>query len=215
MHAGFPCFTQDLHKILQLGANTDNTMKLLEKAGGRLMAGGIATALKLGFAYIMRDSLLSLEQSRTARSFFDNNFVFTNPNAPDGKEYYQGKFLIRTRKPGDDMNVLLRFCPNPEKLFVKTPFGTSLDSLAVVDTQVLDEDEAKQLETDPDQVDLVISFRDMDAMMDLIGRSDVDIVGLLLENIVLLKGNVGHLFKIGAIANDIEQILEKSHMSVH
>ena len=99
------------------------------------------------------------------------------------------------------MNVYLQFCPNPAELFIDTPFGRTLNSLAVVSTDVLSETEAQEIENNPDKVDLVIRFRDIEAILSLIGREEVDIVGLLLENVV----NVGHLFKLGAIAKEIEQ----------
>ena len=204
MHAGFPCFTQDIQKVMQLGANSDETPKLLESAGGTVIASGIAVLLKLGFGFIMRNSLVDAEQAKKANSFFEDNFVITDPYAPNGRRFYQGKFLIRTQKPGDDMNVWLRFCNKPDELFVKTPFGEALNPLAVVDSKVLKEHKANQIAKNPDQVDLVISFRDLNAMLGLVGRANVGIVGLLLENVVLLKGNVGHLFKLGAIAKDIE-----------
>ena len=215
MHAGFPCFSQDIQKVMQLGTNSDQTPKLLESAGGTVVAGGIAVLLKLGFGFIMRNSLVDAEQAKKAKAFFNDNFVITDPNAPNGRRYYQGKFLIRTQKPGDDMNVWLRFCNKPDELFVKTPFGDALNPLAVVDSKVLKEEKANQIAKNPDQVDLVISFRDLNAMLGLVGRADVDIVGLLLENVVLLKGNVGHLFKLGAIAKDIELSLEDSGGLIH
>ena len=102
------------------------------------------------------------------------------------------------------MNVWLRFCPEPDDLFVETPSGRTINSLKVVAADVVDEAEADRLERDPDKVDLVIRFRDIDAILGLVGNDDVDIVGLLLKNVVQLTGNVGHLFKLGAIARNIE-----------
>jgi len=215
MHAGFPCFTQDIQKVMQLGASSDETPMLLESAGGTVVASGIAVLLKLGFGFIMRDSLVDAEQAKKAKAFFNDNFVITDPNAPNGRRFYQGKFLIRTQKPGDDMNVWLRFCNKPDKLFVKTAFGKALNPLAVVDSKVLKEEKANQIAKNPDQVDLVISFRDLNAMLGLVGRADVDIVGLLLENVVLLKDNVNHLFKLNTIAKDIELSLENSGGIIH
>jgi hypothetical protein len=102
------------------------------------------------------------------------------------------------------MNVWLRFCPQPDELFVDTTFGRTINSLKVVETEVVDEDTAARLERDPDKVDLVIRFKDIDSIIGLVGNDDVDIVGLLLKNVVQLTGNVGHLFKLGAIAKNIE-----------
>ncbi len=164
----------------------------------------MALLLKLGFGYLLRDGLLDAEQSRKAQAFFRENFVFIDPTAPTGECYYQGRFLIRTRKAQDNMNVVLRFCPQPEALFVDTPWGRSLNPLAVTQTEVVDEEEADLLEQEGDNIDLVIRFKNIDAIINLIGRERVDMVGLLLENVVQLTGNVGHLFKLGALAKNIE-----------
>jgi hypothetical protein len=204
MHAGFPYFNQGLHQVFHLGAGKSKLPDQVDMAGGPLIADGIALALKLGFGYLLRDSLLGGEQSQKAQAFFDENFVFKDTNAPGGQRYYQGKFLIRTRKPGDNMNVWLRFCPEPDKLYTDTPFGRTLNSLFIVTTGTLTEEEAARAERDPEQVDMVIRFKDIDSVVNLIGRNNVDIVGLLLENVVQLTGNVGHLFKLGAIAKNIE-----------
>lgn len=204
MHAGFPTFSPDIQRVMRLGAGDREVPELVDSIAGPVLAGGMAVLLKLGFGYVMRDCLLDQEQSDKALAFFDENFIFRDPNAPRGQRFYQGKFLLRTRKPGDNMNVWLRFCPEPDELFVDGPFGRSINSLKVVETEVLDEDEAARLERDPGKVDLVIRFKDIDSIVGLIGREDVDIVGLLLENVVQLTGNVGHLFKLGAIAKNIE-----------
>jgi len=204
MHAGFPSFSPDIQQVMRLGAGDREVPELVDSIAGPVLAGGMAVLLKLGFGYVMRDCLLDQEQSDKALEFFDENFIFRAPNASRGQRFYQGKFLLRTRKPGDNMNVWLRFCPEPDELFVDGPFGRSINSLKVVETEVIDEDEAARIERDPDKVDLVIRFKDIDSIVGLIGREDVDIVGLLLENVVQLTGNVGHLFKLGAIAKKIE-----------
>ena len=204
MHAGFPCFSPDIQQVMRLGARDSKVPELVDSIAGPVLAGGMAVLLKLGFGYVMRDCLLDKQQSEKAMEFFAENFIFRDPNASDGQRFYQGKFLLRTRKPGDNMNVWLRFCPEPDQLFVGTPFGRSINSLKVVATDVVDEEEAARLECDPDKVDLVIRFKDINSIVGLVGREDVDIVGLLLENVVQLTGNVGHLFKLGAIAKNIE-----------
>ncbi|HHJ80075.1 MAG TPA: hypothetical protein ENJ65_00415 [Candidatus Tenderia electrophaga] len=204
MHAGFPCFSQDIQQVMRLGAGDRKVPELVDSIAGPVLAGGMAVLLKLGFGYVMRDCLLDKQQSEKALAFFDENFVFSDPNAVDGQRFYQGRFLLRTRRPGDNMNVWLRFCPAPDELFVDSPFGRTINSLKVVETDVVNEAEAARLARDPDKVDLVICFKDIDSIVGLIGRDDVDIVGLLLENVVQLTGNVGHLFKLGAIAKNIE-----------
>ena len=208
MHAAFPRFPAEIHQVMRLGAGAAPLAKVLDSAGGTLLAGGMALLLRLGFGFVLRYALLGPVQSGKAMAFFKENFVFTDPNAAGGQRYYQGKFLIRTRHPGDDMNVWLRFCPEPDKLFRKTLFGDALDPKAVIATEVLTEARADAVESDPERVDLVIRFRDVDSIVGLIGRPNVDIVGLLLENVVQLTGNVGHLFKLGAVAKNVELALD-------
>jgi len=212
MHAGFSCLLPGLQQTLKLGANTavaaGELPAFLDRAGGRLLANGMAVLLRLGFGYLLSGSLVDEAHSKKAQAFFEENFVIADPNAPGGLRYYQGKFLIRTNKRGDDMNVLLRFCPDPGQLYVDTPFGRALNRLAVVDTRVMAESEADRIEQDPAQVDLVIRFRDVESILGLLRRPDADIVGLLLENLVQLTGHVGHLFKLGAIGTDIQLSLD-------
>ena len=83
-----------------------------------------------------------------------------------------------------------------------------VNPLAVVSTKTLTEEKADKIEKNPDKVDLVIRFKDVESIMQLLKRPDADMVGLLLENLVQLTGNVGHLFKIGAIAANVEQALD-------
>ncbi len=215
MHAGFPCLTQDFNNVVTLGAREGHVDGLLERAGGRFLAAGMAAALNLGLGFVMRGSLFSRSQGRRAEEFFRENFEITDPEAPDGVRYYKGKILIRTDKPEDDMNVLVKFCPDPDAIFTggafgalrKALFGTALNGAAVVGTEVLREDEAERRAQDPDQVDLVISFKDMKTIVGLVGEGDLDIGSLLLENVVRMKGNVGHLFKFGAIGVNIQMAL--------
>jgi len=207
MHAGFPCFTHDIQKVIHLGSTSSEIPEALESLGGTVLSNGIALVLKLGFGYVMRDSLIDKARSEESIKFFEDNFVFTDPNAPGGQRYYQGKFLIRTRKEDDNLNVYLKFCEDPDSLFIDTPFGKCLNPLAVVTSEALTEQDAEKIENDPDKVDLVIRFKDMSEILKLVGRPDADMVGLLLENIVQLSGNVGHLFKLGAIAKETELAL--------
>lgn len=212
MHAGFPCLMPNLQKTLKLGATTGvasgELPDFLNQASGRLLAEGMAVLLKLGFGFLLRDCHLDEKQSKKANAFFEENFVIIDPNAPGGQRYYQGKFLIRTSKADDDMNVLLKFCPEPDKLYIDTPFGKALNSLAVVATEVMNESKADRLQHEPGQVDLLIRFKDVESIVGLLGRQGVDIVGLLLENLVQMTGHVGHLFKLGAIATDVQLSLD-------
>jgi len=205
MHAAFPRFSREINKVMQLGAVNSTASELMDRAGGRFLAEGMAKLLKLGFGFLMWDSIFTKGHPEKAETFFIENFVIKDPATPEGKRYYQGKFLIRTKKPDDDMNVLLKFCPQPGKLYKKTPLGTFLDPFSVVTTETLKEDQADRIEKDPSQVDLVIRFKDVKAIKGLLKQPDVDMVGLLLDNVVQLTGNVGHLFKLGAIAQNVER----------
>lgn len=215
MHAGFPQSTANLIHVLRIGADADDVLRpLLSCTSGTLLANSMALLLKLGFGFVMRDSLLNEQQAAQARAFLEDNFVIIDPKAPDGKRYYQGKFLIRTRRAGDDMNVLFCFCPHPDQLFTSMPWGETINSLEVIETAVLTEQEAEELESQPDKVDLVIRFKDVESILGLIGGANVDIVGLLLDNIVQLCGNVGHLFKLGAIGANIQQVIQSNGLSI-
>ncbi|MEI7456725.1 MAG: hypothetical protein WCK93_08350 [Nitrosomonadales bacterium] len=205
MHAGFPQLTPGIFHTLNSGMQGDARLKgMLSQTGGRMVAEGMALALRLGFSFILRDGLLDEAQSRRAQAFFADNFEITDPMVAGGVRYYQGRFMIRTRQAGDNMNVLLKFCPRPERLYRNMPWGACLDPFAVVQTSVLDEDEA---DVKAREVDLVINFRDSETILGLIGQANVDIVGLLLKNQVQLTGNVGHLFKLGAIAADVQRLI--------
>jgi hypothetical protein len=125
-----------------------------------------------------------------------------DPSVDGGKRYYQGKILFRTDKEGDDMNVLLKFCPEPDKLYKKTIFGRFPDPGRVISTEVLDEKEAARIEKDPDKVDVVIYFKDVKSLLGM--KPDMELTDLLLNNLMHIKGNVGHLFKFGSIATNIK-----------
>ena len=214
MHAGFPCFTRDLKDVLALGLREaratgplDGVGPSLDRVGGTLLARGMATLLELGFGFLLRRGIFDPDQTAQAEAFFRDTFEIRDPTAPGGVRYYQGRFLIRTRKPEDDMNVYLRFCPDRSKLFEIRDGSPVLDPEAVIETRVLSEREAEAIEHDPHQVDLVILFKDVQSILGLVGRPDVDMVGLLLENVVRMRGNVGHLFKLGAVAKNIQLAL--------
>jgi len=204
MHAGFASFTKHLQHTLHLGTANSNLPEITEKLGGPIVAQGIAAIFQLGFVYIMRDAILDAAHAQKAMRFFNDNFVISDPSTNDGQRYYQGKFLLRTKKAGDNLNVHVEFCKHPEDIFFDSPFGKNINPLKIITTSVIDEKTADRLESDPSKVDLVIRFKDLASIINLAGKEDVDIVGLLLENVVQLTGNVGHLFKLGAIATDIE-----------
>ncbi|MGZ0020597.1 hypothetical protein [Nitrosomonas sp. wSCUT-2] len=210
MHATLPALPQGIHQILrngfQVGEASGNLASLLSRAEGKLLANGMAILIKLGFGFLISEGL-SETKAKQAQDFFQDNFVIKDPLATGGIRYYQGKILIRTRKPEDDMNVLIRFCPNTDALYIDTPLGKRFNPGAIVETKVLSEEEADQIEQNPDKVDLVIRFKDAKSILDLAERPDADVVQLLLQNLVQITGNFGHMFKFGAIGKNVQKIL--------
>ena len=212
MHATIPALPDGIHYILksgiQLGEADGSLAGLLDRMEGTLLATGMAGLIKLGFGFLINPGL-SESKARKAQHFFDNNFVMRDPNAPGGIRYYQGKILIRTRKPQDDMNVLIKFCPDPQALFIDTPFGRQLNPVAIVTTEALSEAEADRIQRDPDEVDLVIQFKDTRAILGLAGRPNADVAQLLIENLVQITGNFGHMFKFGAIGMNVQTAMKE------
>jgi hypothetical protein len=211
MHATIPALPNGIHYILksgiQLGESTGSLGGMLNRMEGTMLAAGMAVLIKLGFGFLINPGL-SESQAKKAQHFFENNFVIKDPNVPGGIRYYQGKILIRTRKPQDDMNVLIKFCPDPKALFIQTPFGKQLNPVAIVTTEALSEAHAEQIERDPNKVDLVICFKDTQAILGLAERPDADVVQLLLENLVQITGNFGHMFKFGAIGKNVQMVMK-------
>ena len=210
MHATLPTLPQGIHQILrngfQVGEASGSLANLLSRAEGKLLANGMAILIKLGFGFLISEGL-SETKAKQAQDFFQDNFVIKDPLVTGGIRYYQGKILIRTRKPEDDMNVLIRFCPNTDALYIDTPLGKRFNPGAIVETKVLSEEEADQIEQNPDKVDLVIRFKDAKSILDLAERPDADVVQLLLQNLVQITGNFGHMFKFGAIGKNVQKIL--------
>ncbi len=212
MHATIPALPDGIHYILKSGiqlGETDGSLDgLLDRMEGTLLATGMAALIKLGFGFLISPGL-SESKARKAQHFFDDNFVMRDPNAPGGIRYYQGKILIRTRKPQDDMNVLIKFCPDPQVLFIETPFGKQLNPVAIVTTEALSEAEADRIECDPNEVDLIIRFKDTQAILGLAGRPNADVAQLLIENLVQITGNFGHMFKFGAIGKNVQAAVKE------
>lgn len=210
MHAAFPQINNEILGVMCEGARRAKIDKYIDKIEGTALANAMAGAIKIGFSFIMITSLwktiwntLSMGKLyRKNRDFLRENFEMIGPNAV--RSYYQGKILFRTDKKGDNMNVLLKFCPEPEKIYKNTIFGKFQNPDAIVSTNVLEEKEADSIENDPGRVDVVILFKDIQAIIGLIGKPDIDLVNLLLDNLMHVKGNVGHLFKFGSIAANIK-----------
>lgn len=211
MHATIPALPDGIHYILksgiQLGEADDTLSGFLNRMEGTMLAAGMAVMIKLGFGFLINPGLTE-SQAEKAQHFFDNNFVMKDSNAPGGIRYYQGKILIRTRKPQDDMNVLIKFCPDPQALFIETPFGKQLNPVAIVATEALSEEEADRIERDPNEVDLIIRFKDTQAILGLAERPSVDVAQLLIENLVQITGNFGHMFKFGAIGMNVQTAMK-------
>lgn len=211
MHATIPALPGGIHYILKSGielGEADGTLSgLLNRMEGTMLAAGMAVMIKLGFGFLINPGL-SESQAKKAQHFFENNFIIKDPNVAGGIRYYQGKILIRTRKPQDDMNVLIKFCPDPEALYIQTPFGRQLNPAAIVTTEALSEAEADRIERDPNEVDLMIRFKDTQAILGLAGRPNVDVAQLLIENLVQITGNFGHMFKFGAIGMNVQKAMK-------
>ncbi|WP_295384129.1 hypothetical protein [uncultured Thiodictyon sp.] len=208
MHPIIPCFLPSLQDTLKLGAGTAvgqaQLPALLAHSGGPLLAQGMALLLRLGFGFLLSENPLDPAHAKKAKAFFEDNFVITDPHAPGGHRYYQGKFMIRSKKPGENMNVMMEFCPDPKKLYVHSVFGETLNPLAVVVTRELSETAANALEKDPGKVDLIIRFKDIASILGLLQNPTADVASLLVQNLLQVTGNMGHLFKLGAIATDIQ-----------
>lgn len=203
MHATIPALPHGIHYLMRSGFARIQITQVLDQIGGHLLAETIAKAIKLGFGFLVLEGL-DENQSRKAEVFFENNFVMRDSNAANGIRYYQGKFLIRTRKPNDDMNVYICFCPDPDALYLP---GHRLNPLAIVHTEAISEEEADAIERDPERMDLVVRFRDIPAILGLVQRPDADVVQLLLENLVQITGNFGHMFKFGAIGKNVQSAM--------
>ncbi len=212
MHAAFPQINSEILSVMCEGIRRAKLDKQLDRIAGTALANGMALALKLVFGFTMISStwksvmnFLSLGRLyKKDMDFLVDNFEILDSNVEGGKRYYQGRILFRTDKQGDDMNVLLEFCPDPEKLFRDTIFGRVPDPGAIVSTKVLKEKEADQIENDPDKVDIVILFKDIKAILGLMENPNIDLVNLLLDNLMHVRGNVGHIFKFGSIATNLK-----------
>ena len=211
MHATIPALPPGIQHILKSGFESGQSSGLLtglvHRAEGRMLANGMAVLIKLGFGSLVSEGL-SPGKAKQAQRFFEENFTIKDPLAHGGKRYYQGQFLIRTRKASDDMNVWIRFCPEPDQLFTQTLIGPRLNPAAIVVTKTMNEAEADLIEHNPDSCDLVIRFKDTKAILGLIERADADVVQLLLENLVQITGNFGHMFKFGAIGKNIQLLID-------
>ncbi len=219
MYTGFYQFRTDFIKVLQ----GDSKQKELARkktdsfsaCEGKIVAGVMALLIEHGFqAFATVDSLLK------GNSFFEDNFLIMDDKGQDA--LYQGRFLIRTQQPEDQMNVWFGFLQGHPLLDplsrllkkVRDRTGDQVDlysilqSVDLVTTKTLSEKEADRYENDPDRVDLVLRFKDIPSIYSLLQSEDLDMVDLMFKNLLQIYGNQNHLYKLGAIARDLQLRLD-------
>jgi len=218
MYTGFYNVETDFIKVLQGGeeqrAMAERETRSYSALEGRIVAGVMALLIEHGFqAFTTLDSLLKRD------SFFEENFIVLDDA---GKEsLYLGRFLIRTDHPGDQMNVWFGFLQERwladsfarmlKGIKVKTNDHVDLYSVLMskflVTTKILSEEEADRYETDPDRVDLVLRFKDLESIYGLLQAEDLDMVNLMFKNLLQIRGNQNHLYKLGAVTKNLQLAL--------
>ena len=218
MYTGFYQFRTDFVRFLQggpeqreLASKETNFFTVLE---GKLVAKVMALLIEHGFqAFATMDALFR------KKSFFEENFVILDDNGQE--DLYQGKFLIRTRQPDDQMNVWFGFLQDnglfaplgefTRKLRDKTKDRIDLYSLVkstdLVSTKTLSESEADRYENDTDLVDLVLRFKDIPSIYGLLQSRNLDMVDLMFKNLLQICGNQNHMYKLGAITRNLQLAL--------
>lgn len=218
MYTGFYQVNTDFIKFLQggpeqqeLARKESNFFTVLE---GKLVAKVMALLIEHGFqAFATIDALVK------RNSFFEENFMIVDDNAKEA--LYQGRFLIRTRQPGDQMNVWFGFLQGDgllaplgnwlkglrKKTGDRIDFYSIFKSTDLVSTKTLSEAEADQYESDPDRVDLVLRFKDIQSIYGLLQSKDLDMVDLMFKNLLQISGNQNHLYKLGAITRNLQLAL--------
>ena len=218
MYTGFYQFNIDFIRFLQgrpeqqaLAEKESNFFTVLE---GKLVAKVMALLIEHGFqAFSAINAVIRKE------SFFEDNFIILDDR---GKEaLYKGKFLIRTRQPGDQMNVWFGFLQGNrvlaplsylmKKLRDRTEdridFYSIIKSMNLVSTKTLSEKEADRYENDPEQVDLVLRFKDIPSIYQLLQSRNLDMVDLMFKNLLQIYGNQNHMYKLGAITKNLQLAL--------
>ena len=218
MYTGFYQFRTDFIKVLQggpqqraLARKETNFFTVLE---GKLVAKVMALLIEHGFqAFAVLNALVK------RKSFFEENFVILDDHGHE--DLYQGRFLVRTRQPGDEMNVWFGFLQGNglldplsrlagkirDKTGDRIDFYSILKSLDLVSTKTLSEKEADQYENDPDRVDLVLRFKDIASIYGLLQSRDLDMVDLMFKNLLQIYGNQNHMYKLGAISRNVQLAL--------
>jgi len=218
MYTGFYQFRTDFIKILQGGKDQQEMARretnFFTALEGKIVARVMALLIEHGFqAFSTLDALVK------RNSFFEENFFMLDDKGRPA--LYQGKFLIRTQEPYDQMNVWFAFLQGNRlfkrlnKLFKdirdktddKIDFYSILQSTDLVATKVLSEQDADKYENDPDQVDLVLRFKDIPSIYGLLQSQDLNMVDLMFKNLLQIYGNQNHMYKLGAIAKNLQLTL--------
>ena len=218
MYTGFYQVNTDFIKVLrggpeqqELARKETNYFTVLE---GKLVAKVMALLIEHGFqAFATIDALVK------KNSFFEENFIILDDHG--NESLYQGRFLIRTRQPEDQMNVWFGFLQDngllgplsnlARKLRDKTQDRIDLYSILkstdLVSAKTLSEAEADRYENDPDRVDLVLRFKDISSIYGLLQSQNLDMVDLMFKNLLQIYGNQNHMYKLGAISRNLQLAL--------
>ena len=218
MNTGFYQINTDFIKFLQSSpkqqALARKKTKRFTALEGRVVAKVMALLIEHGFQAFATISALVKR-----KTFFEENFIILDNH---GKEaLYRGKFLIRTMQPGDQMNVWFGFLQGGGLFaplikffkYIKDKTGDRIDfysiirSVNLVSTKTLSESEAERYENDPDRVDLVLRFKDIETIYQLLQAGDLDMVDLMFKNLLQIYGNQNHLYKLGAITRNLQLAL--------
>ena len=218
MYTGFYQLRTDFVKVLQGGKDQQeiarketNCFSVLE---GKIVANVMALLIEHGFqAFATIDALVK------RNSFFEENFIILNDKGHH--DLYQGRFLIRTQEPHDQMNVWFGFLQSEglfnklgnvfmdirEKTNDRIDFYSILKSTDLVSTKVLSEQDADDYENNPDRVDLVLRFKDIPSIYGLLQSNDLNMVELMFKNLLQIYGNQNHMYKLGAITRNLQLAL--------
>ena len=218
MYTGFYQLRTDFIRVLQGGSDRREMARRKTKSftalEGKIVAKVMAILIKHGF-----QAFSTLDAVVKRNSFFEENFIILDDK---GKEaLYQGRFLIRTLQPDDQMNVWFGFSQGSWfldlliRIFKKIrditkdriDFYSILRSINLVSTKTLNEKEADKYENDPDRVDLVLRFKDIPSIYGLLQSQDLDMVDLMFKNLLQIYGNQNHMFKLGAITRNLQLAL--------
>lgn len=219
MYTGFYQFRTDFVKVLQGGHEqkmlAERQSKSYSALEGRIVAKVMALLIEHGF-----QAFTTLDAVARKNSFFEENFIVLDD---EGKEaLYQGRFLIRTLQPGDQMNVWFGFLQGNwllaravdvlkrirDRTDDRIDFYSILQSMDLVSTKILSEDEADRYENDPGRVDLVLRFKDIASIYALLQSDELDMVDLMFKNVLQIYGNQNHMYKLGAIIRNLQLALE-------